>query len=322
MANGLVRQRTSPNKNGGKPFDYEPPVDAEDPQRSGGGGASKRHSSPRSSPAVSRVVAGFLIITGVALIVFSGLDFLPVREVQQPAASSKSPPMPSSLRATNTKTEESKPVPQAAAKIIETTNNQQQQESKPASTLVAQQAAKIIETTHHQHGVTEHRQLTECGIWMAPSSLVPFPGFGIFTTREISSQESILHQPDAVSIPLHDMKRRSKMPLRTARSKMWNNVFSNYVWDRGVPDHNRYDNPPDMVDFQPGFGSLPNHHCILATLGQQPTEDFAPYSDGLLHLEGEMGNYTATRKHGESPGTGAFSYSLGRDFYSRRNLKP
>jgi hypothetical protein len=86
-----------------------------------------------------------------------------------------------------------------------------------------------------------------------------------------------------------------------------------------VPDHNRYDNPADTVDFQPGFGSLPNHHCMLASLGQVPTAEHAPYSDGLLYLEGN--NATVTRRHGESPGTGAFSYSLGRDFYARRDLQ-
>ena len=91
-----------------------------------------------------------------------------------------------------------------------------------------------------------------------------------------------------------------------------------YVWNYGVPDHNRYDHPPDMVDFQPGFGSLPNHHCLLASLDQGPTAKYPPYSDGLLFLDH---NNTKLRRHGESPGTGAFSYSLGRDFYATRDLQ-
>jgi hypothetical protein len=95
---------------------------------------------------------------------------------------------------------------------------------------------------------------------------------------------------------------------------------SQYFWSYGVPDHNRYDNPPDTVDFQPGFGSLPNHHCLLASLCDAPTSEHAPYSDALLHSNED--NATATlRRHGESPGTGAFSYSLGRDFYATRNLQ-
>jgi hypothetical protein len=100
---------------------------------------------------------------------------------------------------------------------------------------------------------------------------------------------------------------------------------SQYFWGYGVPDHNRYDNPPDTVDFQPGFGSLPNHHCLLASFGDAITTEHAPYSDALLYLDDE--NKTTTllrrrwRRHGESPGTGAFSYSLGRDFYATRALQ-
>lgn len=81
--------------------------------------------------------------------------------------------------------------------------------------------------------------LTECGIWMAPSSLRPNPGFGIFTTRDIAHDESILHQPDAVSIPLHDMRRRTNMPLSEERRNLWVNVFGNVsvmisAWSVGV----------------------------------------------------------------------------------------
>jgi hypothetical protein len=75
-----------------------------------------------------------------------------------------------------------------------------------------------------------------------------------------------------------------------------------------------------MVDFQPGFGSLPNHHCLLASLGEAPTSEHPPYSDALLYLDDDNAT-TTVRRHGESPGTGAFSYSLGRDFYARRDLQ-
>jgi hypothetical protein len=88
-----------------------------------------------------------------------------------------------------------------------------------------------------------------------------------------------------------------------------------------VPDHNRYDNPQDLVDFQPGFGSLPNHHCLLASLDQRPSADHPPYSDGVLYLPTKESNTSTVRRHGESPGTGAFSYSLGRDFFATRDLK-
>jgi hypothetical protein len=59
------------------------------------------------------------------------------------------------------------------------------------------------------------------GIWMAPSSLKPYPGFGIFTTRDIQRDESILHGPDAVTIQYREGKRRGFMPHRAARRTMW-----------------------------------------------------------------------------------------------------
>ncbi len=78
-------------------------------------------------------------------------------------------------------------------------------------------------------------------------------------------------------------------------------------------DHfSRYDHPPDTVDFQPGFGSLPNHHCLLQSLGQAPSE-IAPYNDGLLATDHDNSR--------TSPGLGAFSYHAGRDFYAKRDLK-
>jgi hypothetical protein len=84
-------------------------------------------------------------------------------------------------------------------------------------------ASTSLETTQPDHDAT----IKECGIWMAPSSLRPNPGFGIFTTRNITYYESILHQPDAVSVPLHDMRRRNNVPLAEERRNTWVNVFGN-----------------------------------------------------------------------------------------------
>jgi hypothetical protein len=72
-------------------------------------------------------------------------------------------------------------------------------------------------------------------------------------------------------------------------------------WARGVPDHVKYEaHALDVVDFQTGFGSLPNHHCILAFLSTRYPE-VAPYEDSMLN-----------RFH--DPGVGAFSYNKGREF--------
>lgn len=67
----------------------------------------------------------------------------------------------------------------------------------------------------------------KCGIWMAPSSLTPFPGFGIFTTIEILKDQMILQAPDAVAVPLRDMRRRKYMPLKEERRRVWMNTFGN-----------------------------------------------------------------------------------------------
>ena len=75
---------------------------------------------------------------------------------------------------------------------------------------------------------SNHIGQQQCGIWMAPSSLRPFPGYGIFTTRDIDKGDSILGAPDAVSIPLHDMRRKNEHnPLYRERRRLWRNVFSN-----------------------------------------------------------------------------------------------
>mmetsp|Transcript_13380 Transcript_13380/g.37689 ORF Transcript_13380/g.37689 Transcript_13380/m.37689 type:complete len:765 (+) Transcript_13380:99-2393(+) len=144
----------------------------------------------------------------------------------------------------------------------------------------------------------------QCGIWMAPSSLLPYPGYGIFTTRNIQKRESILHAPDAVSIQIREGYRYKNMPNSRERRMWWDNTFGNYVWHRGVGDHARYDHPFMTSDFQPGFGALPNHHCILASLNFRMAEDTV--QDGLVGYD--------------SPGRGAFSYTLGRDFYVTRDI--
>jgi hypothetical protein len=87
-----------------------------------------------------------------------------------------------------------------------------------------------VENARPDHGTT----IQECGIWMAPSSLRPNPGFGIFTTRDISYKESILHQPDAVAIPVHDMRRRNNMPFAEDRRHLWMKVFGNVSFNRRI----------------------------------------------------------------------------------------
>jgi hypothetical protein len=74
----------------------------------------------------------------------------------------------------------------------------------------------------------------------------------------------------------------------------------------GVPDHVAYEGATNVVDYQIGFGALPNHHCLLHALTIQypPT----PYDDSMVDRF-------------QDPTTGAFSYNLGREFFTTRPLE-
>lgn len=65
-------------------------------------------------------------------------------------------------------------------------------------------------------------------VWMAPSSLKGFAGYGVFTTRDLREGESILGQPDGVAIPV-ETKWESTAPKQTERRAWWN-VWGNYVY--------------------------------------------------------------------------------------------
>ncbi|KAL7564582.1 hypothetical protein ACA910_017928 [Epithemia clementina (nom. ined.)] len=146
---------------------------------------------------------------------------------------------------------------------------------------------------------------TECTIYVAPSSLKGNPGYGIFTTRNVWKGEKILGGPDGVAIPVegYDQLDVPKGDLK----KQWIQLWDPYWWGRGVPDHVAFEAGPDIVDFQIGFGYLPNHHCELSSLNPGYPQD-TPYEDSLANRF-------------ESPGAGAFSYNIGREFSSTRDVK-
>ena len=70
-------------------------------------------------------------------------------------------------------------------------------------------------------------------------------------------------------------------------------LLATYSWGRGVPDHARYYAGEDVVEYQLGFGALPNHHCILESLDY--VYPIPPYDDTMVD-----------RFH--DPGAGAFTY--------------
>jgi len=76
-----------------------------------------------------------------------------------------------------------------------------------------------------------------CEIWLAPSSLKGHTGFGIYTTRDINKEESILSGPDGPSVPVVDYEGG---PMRRERRE-WIEVWDNYWWGRGVSDHVNYE---------------------------------------------------------------------------------
>lgn len=140
----------------------------------------------------------------------------------------------------------------------------------------------------------DSHQEKQCTIYMAPSSLKGLDGYGIFTTRDIEKDASIFSEQDGPSIPVIDYK-----------SGPWMKTWNEYLWGRGISDQLRVLGD-SVMDLQVGFGSLPNHHCILNSLSHRyPIPD---YDDSLV-------------KRGDDPGTGAFSYSMGREFFAQKALK-
>lgn len=126
---------------------------------------------------------------------------------------------------------------------------------------------------------------------MAPSAVKGLKGYGVFTTRDIDEGSSILSAPDSPSIPVLDYGKN-----RNDAKDQWIKTFGEYWWARGVPDHVAYE-ADKTVDFQTTFGALPNHHCILDSLGLRYPE--TPYDDSIV-------------PRGDT-GAGAFSYNMGRD---------
>jgi hypothetical protein len=140
---------------------------------------------------------------------------------------------------------------------------------------------------------------------MAPSSLKGVPSMGIFTTRDIEEGEAILAAPDGPTITLLTESFRAHTPKFPQDN--WIHMWGNYAWGRrrGVPDHVSYE-AKSMMDFQITTGALPNHHCLLHAIAFRFPDP--AYDDSLVD-------------HRTSPGTGAFSYNRGRDFYVKRKVQ-
>lgn len=64
-------------------------------------------------------------------------------------------------------------------------------------------------------------------VWIAPSSLKGFAGYGVFTTRDLDKDESILGIPDGVAIPI-ETDWDDHTPKVKERHDWWE-VWGNYV---------------------------------------------------------------------------------------------
>jgi hypothetical protein len=106
--------------------------------------------------------------------------------------------------------------------------------------------------------------VTQCSIWLAPSSLIGHTGFGVYTTRDIKEDETFLSAPDGPSVPVIDYLEG---PLREEREE-FANMANQYYWG-SVPDHVHHEARHDAIEFQPTLGSLPNHHCVLNTVDER-----------------------------------------------------
>lgn len=65
-------------------------------------------------------------------------------------------------------------------------------------------------------------------MWIAPSSLNGFAGYGVFTTRDLAEGEAILGQPDGVAIPVETSWDKTAPKQRERRD--WWGVWGNYVY--------------------------------------------------------------------------------------------
>jgi hypothetical protein len=162
-----------------------------------------------------------------------------------------------------------------------------------------------------QNDKKQQKQRTQCRIYLAPSSVKGLEGYGIFTTEDMKAGEIILSKPDGPSIPVVDYLFEPSFTgdFGKLSRAAWIRVWDNYWWGRGVSDVVLSESQSNQViDYQIMFGSLPNHHCILHVLDHTwSVSNTTPYYDDTMDLPNT------------SPGTGAYSYYAGRNFFVKVN---
>lgn len=108
--------------------------------------------------------------------------------------------------------------------------------------------------------------------------------------------ESIMGYADGVSVSVDQLQPEQP----------WHDVWVEYWWQQNLPDHSSYQKPNFVFDFLIGLGTYPNHHCRLGSLTYKFPQP--AYNDALVDRF-------------KDPGTGAFSYSMGKEPIVYRGVK-
>ena len=97
-----------------------------------------------------------------------------------------------------------------------------------------------------------------CTLYMAPSTLGPNAGFGIFTAKPFARDDPIKIM-DGPSIAVVDPYVIEEAPhLRVLGDKWWGEL-------KGMPNHMRFEGE-SIMEYVAGFGSLPNFHPYLSNI--------------------------------------------------------
>ena len=138
-----------------------------------------------------------------------------------------------------------------------------------------------------------------CTLYMAPSTLGPNAGFGIFTAKSFARDEPIKIM-DGPSIAVVDPYVIPEAPhLRVLGDKWWGEL-------KGMPNHMRFEGE-GVMEYVAGFGSLPNFHPYLSNIN--PQEPRSAMDD------------TAWDRI-KTPGAGSSSVYTGKDIYAERDILP
>ena len=136
-----------------------------------------------------------------------------------------------------------------------------------------------------------------CTLYMAPSTLGPHAGFGIFTGKAFARDDPIKIM-DGPSIAVVDPYVIPEAPhLRVLGDKWWGEL-------KGMPNPMRFESE-SVMEYVAGFGSLPNFHPYLSNIN--PQEPRSAMDD-------------TGWDRAKNAGAGSTSIYTGKDIFADRNI--